>query len=289
MARTYWKDRIGEQKTVEGYVFTIVGIDGQKLIVDVMGKKFKDVSRDVWKKGVFKKQLKELRPKPSKYFGQRQKIEGVWFEIKNVIGKNRVEVGADGYEGVKPMCIQTWKNAKFFKNIMKVLKRIVEKITGKLSTYVYTHGYLRDALMNMKHYEYSEEYKLEKNKVDYYGTVNKAMDLTIKNYLDTTEDDEEIMKQIIDGLEKERERQLNDIEAQWAYYYRMTKFSKYNTLQDVKKLYRELCNKEHPDKGGDVMKFRAIKQAYEETKKYIEEHMAKAKVNMADLFAEFGF
>ena len=104
MARKLWSQRVGEQKTVEGYVFTIVDNEGQKVIIDVLGEKF-SICRSTM-------------------------INDVLFTIVEVV-KNKVKVEAKGFEGTKEMAIQTWKNGRFFKNIMKVLKRIVEKYIEK--------------------------------------------------------------------------------------------------------------------------------------------------------------
>ena len=125
MARKLWSERIGEQKTVEGYVFTIVGNEGQKVIIDVLGEKI-SICRSTWNDGKFTKILRGLKPKASKYLGQTKMINDVLFTIVEVV-KNKAKVVAEGFEGTKEMAIQTWKNGRFFKNIMKVLKRIVEK------------------------------------------------------------------------------------------------------------------------------------------------------------------
>ena len=125
MARKLWSERVGEQKTVEGYVFTIVGNEGQKVIIDVLGEKI-SICRSTWNDGKFTKILRGLKPKASKYLGQTKMINDVLFTIVEVV-KNKVKVEAKGFEGTKEMAIQTWKNGRFFKNIMKVLKRIVEK------------------------------------------------------------------------------------------------------------------------------------------------------------------
>ena len=125
MTRKLWSDRIGESKKVEGYVFTIVANEGQKVIIDVLGEKF-SICRSTWNDGKFTKILRGLKPRPSKYLWQTQKINNVVFKIVEVM-KNKVKVEAEGFEGTKEMAIQTWKNGRFFKNIMKVLKRIVEK------------------------------------------------------------------------------------------------------------------------------------------------------------------
>ena len=125
MARKLWSERAGEQKTVEGYVFTIVGNEGQKVIIDVLGEKI-SICRSTWNDGKFTKILRGLKPKASKYLGQTKMINDVLFTIVEVV-KNKAKVVAEGFEGTKEMAIQTWKNGRFFKNIMKVLKRIVEK------------------------------------------------------------------------------------------------------------------------------------------------------------------
>ena len=125
MARKLWSERIGEQKTVEGYVFTIVGNEGQKVIIDVLGEKI-SICRSTWNDGKFTKILRGLKPKASKYLGQTKMINDVLFTVIEVV-KNKAKVVAEGFEGTKEMAIQTWKNGRFFKNIMKVLKRIVEK------------------------------------------------------------------------------------------------------------------------------------------------------------------
>ena len=125
MARKLWSDRIGEQKNVEGYVFTIIANEGQKVIIDVLGEKF-SICRSTWNDGKFTKILRGLKPKASKYLGQTKMINDVLFTIVEVV-KNKAKVVAEGFEGTKEMAIQTWKNGRFFKNIMKVLKRIVEK------------------------------------------------------------------------------------------------------------------------------------------------------------------
>ena len=125
MARKLWSERVGEQKTVEGYVFTIVGNEGQKVIIDVLGEKI-SICRSTWNDGKFTKILRGLKPKASKYLGQTKMINDVLFTIVEVV-KNKAKVVAEGFEGTTEMAIQTWKNGRFFKNIMKVLKRIVEK------------------------------------------------------------------------------------------------------------------------------------------------------------------
>ena len=46
-------------------------------------------------------------------------------------------------------------------------------------------------------------------------------------------------------------------------YYDLLGVQKNAQLNDIKKAYRKLALKEHPDKGGDPEKFKQITQAYE--------------------------
>ena len=163
------------------------------------------------------------------------------------------------------------------------------KGTYELSTYVHEHGYLRDALMNAKHYEYSENFSFERAKVDYMEFQNNYWNEELENVLNDEEMNSLTKEKLIEGIKNSWKKCLEDVERQWEWYYSMAKFANCHSLSDVKKMYRELCSKEHPDKGGDAMKFKAITKAYEEAKQREEEKMNKATVNMADLFAEFGF
>lgn len=45
--------------------------------------------------------------------------------------------------------------------------------------------------------------------------------------------------------------------------YELLEISKEATSQEIKKAYRKIAMKAHPDKGGDVEKFKEINQAYE--------------------------
>ena len=92
MARKLWSQRVGEQKTVEGYVFTIVDNEGQKVIIDALGEKF-SICRSTWNDGKFTKILRGLKPKACKYLGQTQMINNVVFKIVEVV-KNKVKVEA---------------------------------------------------------------------------------------------------------------------------------------------------------------------------------------------------
>src|SRR3989338_2889978 len=46
-------------------------------------------------------------------------------------------------------------------------------------------------------------------------------------------------------------------------YYRILGLTKEATEDDIKKAYRKLAHKYHPDKGGDVEKFKEISEAYQ--------------------------
>lgn len=124
MRFTKWSDRIGETKQVNGIIITLVKVlDGNKIEVEVKGNTHV-TTRDTWRRGKFVNILKGL--KVSKYVGQTKVINNILFTIKEY-AKGKVEVVADGFEGVKTMTVQTWRNGKFFKNIMKVLHRVVKQ------------------------------------------------------------------------------------------------------------------------------------------------------------------
>ena len=152
MARMLWKDKIGEEKIITGYNVDITikfvdYVDGKIVVVESLNHNTYTVSKDVWKRGVFSEIIKDLcstspkekkskttkAPRVSKYVGEEKMINDVLFRVEEYV-KGKVKVVADGYEGVKEMAIGTWKNAKFFKNIMKVLKRVVSYVEEKFDT-----------------------------------------------------------------------------------------------------------------------------------------------------------
>ena len=203
--------------------------------------------------------------------------------------ERRLTVRAICSEATIEVSSTSFKAMSFTKRLNKAMKEVKQATYGLIIHPLWARVYEAHALHTNESIdinEFSEE-DLEKSKKDYYRAINKTRDLLIKNYLDKTEDDEETIKRVINEMEKEGERRLNDVEAQLVYYYVNTEFSKCNTLQDAKKLYRELCNREHPDKGGDEMRFKAIKKAYEQTKEDIEEFDRKMKKINAELFEEF--
>ena len=144
MARTMWKDRIGEEKIVNGVTIKFVDyVDGMVVVVENLNHNTFTVSKGVWTRGVFKEIMDDLcstvkkekkfnkAPRVSKYEGAKQEINGVEFKVEKYL-KGKVRVVAKGYEGFKDMLVATWKKARFFNNIMKVLTRIVEKVRGKI-------------------------------------------------------------------------------------------------------------------------------------------------------------
>ena len=46
-------------------------------------------------------------------------------------------------------------------------------------------------------------------------------------------------------------------------YYKILGVQKSATLEDIKKAYRRLAHKYHPDKGGDVTRFKEVSEAYQ--------------------------
>jgi hypothetical protein len=135
MARMLWKNRIGEQQTVKGYTFTIVNIvDVKNIEVEVNGEKIK-VSKDVWKRGVFSKQIKQLNTSSliNELVGEEKIVKDVLFTIVGVI-KNKLQIVADGCEHVFNVSKDVWNRGvlrNVFSDIKKlglVVKKIIEKV-----------------------------------------------------------------------------------------------------------------------------------------------------------------
>lgn len=112
MANVKWIDRIGETKEVEGFVFTLFDVDGKKVIVEV-NDDLHEVTRDVWRRGVFSKIIKLLKPTQTK-----KVINGILFTVIEA-AKRRVKVIAEGFDGIVEMGKDTFKKGKFFKRVMK--------------------------------------------------------------------------------------------------------------------------------------------------------------------------
>ena len=295
MARMLWKNRIGEEQTVGNVTFKFVDyVDGKIIMVDSLNHDTHVVSKDVWKRGVFKDIMKKFNPTTSHIseMVEERIVKDVLFKVVKVV-KGKVEIIASGCDYVFTMSKKTWKESKVFKNVFALIKKLglivkkVVKTTTDVSTYVVKHHYLTDYLLNVKKYEYSEEYGYEQARLKHIEIINESTDFYIDREMKNN-NDEFARKIIIDGLEEQRKADIENEESHWTYYYSTVKFAKATTLTDVKKIYRMLSSIEHPDKGGNVMKFRAIKQAYENAKQRIEDEQNKGNV-FADLFAEFGF
>lgn len=144
MAKGTWANKVGSEKIISGYnvdvVITFVDyVDGKVVVKENLNNNTYVVSKDVWNRGVFKNIIKDLTstvkkektsskaPRVSKYVGDEKIINDVLFRVVEY-AKGKVKVVAENYEGMKEMAISTWKNARFFNNIMKVLTRIVEKV-----------------------------------------------------------------------------------------------------------------------------------------------------------------
>lgn len=135
MAKMLWKNRIGEQQTVKGYTFTIVNIvDVKNIEVEVNGEKIK-VSKDVWKRGVFSKQIKQLNTSSliNELVGEEKIVKDVLFTIVGVI-KNKLQIVADGCEHVFNVSKDVWNRGvlrNVFSDIKKLglfVKKIIEKV-----------------------------------------------------------------------------------------------------------------------------------------------------------------
>ena len=196
MARMLWKDKIGEEKIITGYNVDITikfvdYVDGKIVVVESLNHNTYTVSKDVWKRGVFSEIIKDLcstspkekkskttkAPRVSKYEGAKQEINGVEFKVEKYL-KGKVRVVAEGYEGFKDMLVATWKNARFFNNIMKVLTRIVEKVREKIEEVekkyelVLYNDFKRDFLGRLKADEINR-IEMEFNKCDTVHDVRK--------------------------------------------------------------------------------------------------------------------
>ena len=66
--------------------------------------------------------------------------------------------------------------------------------------------------------------------------------------------------------------------------YRYFDISEETTLDDVKKQYRKLCMKTHPDKGGSLREFRAVNAEYRKALEEIQERALNANdINLYQL------
>lgn len=109
--RVKWADRIGETKEVQGITFTIVGNDGDTVIVEA-GDDLHFMSRATWRNGKFTKILRVLKPKYLELVGVKAKVNGILFTVLEA-AKEYVRIKAEGYEGEEIITTGRWKRAKF--------------------------------------------------------------------------------------------------------------------------------------------------------------------------------
>ena len=191
MARGTWANKVGSEKIITGYdvdvVITFVDyVDGKVVVKENLNNNTYVVSKDVWNRGVFKNIIKDLTstvkkektsnkaPRVSKYVGDEKIINDVLFRVVEY-AKGKVKVVAENYEGMKEMAISTWKNARFFNNIMKVLTRIVEKVkevVEKKYELVVYNDFNRDFLGRLRANEMNR-IELEFNRCDTVAEVRK--------------------------------------------------------------------------------------------------------------------
>ena len=207
---TKWADRIGETKEAQGVTFTIVGNDGDTVIVEA-GDDLHFMSRATWRNGKFTKILRVLKPKYLEFLGKKVRINDILFTVVEA-AKEYVRIVAEGYEGEEIITTSRWQRAKFAtKKFMQGFKRVM---------------------------------------------VN-CVDLIITNY--------KAKQEKVKGALRE------DVES----------FRSIGSLNELKKLYRRLSKKYHPDMGGNEVSFNAIKKEYEKCKTMLEA--------MVETFAEFGY
>ena len=202
---TKWADRIGETKEVQGVTFTIVGNEGDTVIVEA-GDDLHFMSRATWRNGKFTKILRVLKPKYLEFLGKKVRINDILFTVVEA-AKEYVRIVAEGYEGEEIITTSRWQRAKFAtKKFMQGFKRVM---------------------------------------------VN-CVDLIITNY--------KAKQEKVKGALRE------DVES----------FRSIGSLNELKKLYRRLSKKYHPDMGGNEVSFNAIKKEYEKCKTMLEAMVEKA-------------
>ena len=108
---TKWADRIGETKEVQGVTFTIVGNEGDTVIVEA-GDDLHFMSRATWRNGKFTKILRVLKPKYLEFLGKKVRINDILFTVVEA-AKEYVRIVAEGYEGEEIITTSRWKRAKF--------------------------------------------------------------------------------------------------------------------------------------------------------------------------------
>ena len=139
-------NKIGSVKIVDGFTFTLVDKDKHSWMVEITKEgtdfsRIETVGHNTWKSGKFKKILRVINPRPKKVKEVKERkprgmkpktINDVVFKVleKNKETK-RVKVIAEGFEGIHEMSLSTWYRGRFYKNAMKVLKKVVDRIIEK--------------------------------------------------------------------------------------------------------------------------------------------------------------
>lgn len=123
-----WIDRVGEQKVVEGFTFTIVDNEGDKVIVEVADD-LHYVSRGTWRKGVFRNILRVLKPK---YVGEEKTIGGLLAMVYKY-ANNKVTVAINGCDEEFEIGANTWEKGIFrkIKNRLRKLGLIQDDLEVK--------------------------------------------------------------------------------------------------------------------------------------------------------------
>ena len=171
---TKWADRIGETKEVQGITFTIVGNDGDTVIVEA-GDDLHFISRATWRNGKFTKILRVLKPKYLELVGAKAKVNGILFTVLEA-AKEYVRIKAEGYEGEEIITTGRWKRAKFAtKKFMSNFTLILSKCRDLILTNV---------LFKLKE-DFSDELEkdiYEMEHVDSLGELRKFWSKISKKY-----------------------------------------------------------------------------------------------------------
>lgn len=159
-----WIDRVGEQKEVEGFTFTIVDNEGDKVIVEVADD-LHYVSRGTWRKGVFRNILRVLKPK---YVGEEKTIGGLLAMVYKY-ANNKVTVAINGCDEEFEIGTGTWE-----KGVFRKIKNRLRKL-----------GLIQDDLEAKQKQQEKQE---DKKPIKYYPAVisNKPINVDIiKKHVDT--------------------------------------------------------------------------------------------------------
>lgn len=144
-------NKIGSVKVVDGFTFTLVEKEKFVYMVEITKEddtefsELRTVGHNTWKSGKFTKILRELNPQPKKVKEKKERtprepqpkvIEDVTFRIveRNKETK-RVKVVAEGFDGIHEMSLSTWYRGRFYKNAMKHLRRLIDRIEETKQTF----------------------------------------------------------------------------------------------------------------------------------------------------------